>query len=165
MTRFANATLRHYSESSEHSQNSLCRRSTGFLHILKMLINVFDSYSSGVPTETRESPEDSLYSLSNKRLGHNAVSNKPSTVVGVPTLVREYSECYRNLLRFTVAGISNQLCLHSNFRLRTLGVPVSYSDSREASQNSLTLRSSKLKLRIFFLHRDACVWQLKRLQW
>ena len=63
VTRFANATLRHYSESSEHSQNSLCRQSTGFLHILKMLINVFDSYSSGVPTETRKSPEDSLYSL------------------------------------------------------------------------------------------------------
>ena len=68
VTRFANTTLRHYSESSEHSRNSLCRRSTGFLHILKILINVFDSYSSGVPTETCESPEDSLYSLSNKRL-------------------------------------------------------------------------------------------------
>ena len=54
---------------------------------------------------------------------------------------------------------------HSNFRLRTLGVPVSTSDSREASRNSLTLRSSKLKLRIFFLHRDACVWQLKCLHW
>ena len=42
------------------------------------------------------------------------------------------------------------LCLHSNFRLRTLGVPVSYSDSREASRNSLMPRSSKLKLRNFF---------------
>ena len=82
VTRFANATLRHYSESSEHSRNSLCRRSTGFLHILKILINVFDSYSSGGPTETRESPEDSLYSLSNKRLSHNAFSNKPSTSGG-----------------------------------------------------------------------------------
>ena len=86
-------------------------------------------------------------------------------MVGVPTLVRKYSECYRNSLQFTVAGISNQLCLHSNFRLRTLGVPVSYSDSREASRNSLTFRSSKLKLRFFFLHRDACVWQLKCLHW
>ena len=107
VTRFANATLRHYSESSEHSRNSLCRQSTGFLHILKILINVFDSYSSGVPTETRKSPEDSLYSLSNKRLSHNAVSNKPSTVVEVPTLVREYSECYQNSPRFTVTGISS----------------------------------------------------------
>ena len=42
------------------------------------------------------------------------------------------------------------LCLHSKFRLRTLGVPVSKSDSREPSRNSLTPRSRKLKLRIFF---------------
>ena len=27
------------------------------------------------------------------------------------------------------------LCLHSNFRLHTPGVPVNYSDSREASRN------------------------------
>ena len=40
---------------------------------------------------------------------------------------------------------------HSNFRLRTLGVPVRNSDSREASRNSLTPRSPKLQLRIFFL--------------
>ena len=57
------------------------------------------------------------------------------------------------------------LCLHSNFRLHTLGVPVSTSDSREASRNSLTLRSSKLKIRIFFLHRDVYAWQLQQLHW
>ena len=39
---------------------------------------------------------------------------------------------------------------HSNFRLRTLGVPVRNSDSREASRNLLTPRSPKLQLRIFF---------------
>ena len=54
VTRFANATLRHYSESSEHSRNSLGRRSTCFLHTLKTLINVFHIFSSGVPTELRE---------------------------------------------------------------------------------------------------------------
>ena len=130
VTRFANATLRHYSESSEHSRNLFCRRSTGFLHILKTLINVFDSYSSGVRTETCKSPEDSLYSLSNKRLSHNAALNKPSTVVGVQTLVREYSKCYQNSQRFTVTGISSTCYVRiSNFRLRTLGVPVSNSDS------------------------------------
>ena len=89
--RFANATLHHYSESSEHSRNSLRRQSICFLHRLKTLINVFDSCSSGVAAETRESPEDSLYSLSNKRLSHSTVSEKLSTVVGVPTLVCEYS--------------------------------------------------------------------------
>ena len=55
---------------------------------------------------------------------------------------------------------------HSNFRLRTLGVPVINSDSGEASRNSLTPRSSKLKLKIFFsLHCDVCVWQLRHLHW
>ena len=54
VTRLANATLRHYSESSEHSRNSLGRRSTGFLYRLKALINVFNIFSSGVPTELRE---------------------------------------------------------------------------------------------------------------
>ena len=55
---------------------------------------------------------------------------------------------------------------HSNFRLRTLGVPVRNSDSREASRNSLTPRSPKLQLRIFFfLHRDVYVWHLQHLQW
>ena len=39
---------------------------------------------------------------------------------------------------------------HSNFRLHTLGVPVINSDSGEASRNSLTPRSWKLKLKIFF---------------
>ena len=36
-----------------------------------------------------------------------------------------------------------------NFRLRTLGAPVSTSDSQEASRN--LLRSSKLELQFFFL--------------
>ena len=136
--RLANATLRHYSESSEHSRNSLGRRSTCFLHRLKTLINVFDSCSLGVPAETRESPEDSLYSLSNKRLSHSTVLDKPSTVVGVPTLVHEYSECYQNSQPFAVTGISSTYYGHiQHFRLRTLGVPVSNSDSREDSQNLL----------------------------
>ena len=39
------------------------------------------------------------------------------------------------------------------------------SDSREASRNSLTPRSLKLKLRFFFLHRDVCVWQVKHIHW
>ena len=107
MGRLANATLHHYSESSEHSRNSLGRRSTCFLHRLKTLINVFDICSSGVLTETCESPEDLLYSLSNKRLSHSTVSDKLSTVVGVLTLVREYSECYQNSQPFAVTGISS----------------------------------------------------------
>ena len=42
------------------------------------------------------------------------------------------------------------LCSHfKNFRLRTLGVPVSNSDSQEASRNSLMARSSKIELRFF----------------
>ena len=105
--RLDNATLCHYSESSEHSQNSLGRQSTCFLHKLKTLINMFDSCSSGVLTETRESPEDLLYSLSNKRLSHSAVLSKLSTVVGFPTLVNEYSECYQNSQLFAVTGISS----------------------------------------------------------
>ena len=39
------------------------------------------------------------------------------------------------------------------------------SNPREASQNSLTPQSSKLKLRIFFLHHDVYVWQLQHLHW
>ena len=137
--RLANATLRHYSESSEHSRNSLGRRSTCYLHRIKTLINVFNSCSSGVPAETRELPEDSLYSLSNKRLSHSTVSDKLSMVVGFPTLVREYSKCFKNSQPFAVTGISSTCHVRIlNFRLCTLGVPVSNSDSREASQNSLT---------------------------
>ena len=76
MGRLANTTSSHYSESSEHSRNSLGRQSTCLLHRLKTLINVFNSCSSGVPAETRELPEDLLYSLSNKRLSHSTVSDK-----------------------------------------------------------------------------------------
>ena len=67
-----------------------------------------------------------------------------------------------------MTGISSTYygCIQ-NFRLRTLGVPVRNSDSREASRNSLMPRSSKLKLRIFFFffHRDIYVWQLQHLHW
>ena len=113
---------------------------------------------------TRESREDSLYSqLLNP--SHSAFLIKFSTVVGVPTLVREYSKCYQNSQRFAVTGISSTCHVRiQNFRLRTLGVPVSNSDSREASRNLLTPRSSKLELR-FFLHHDVCVWQLKHVLW
>ena len=99
VTRFANATLRHYSKSSEHSRNSLGRRSTGFLHTLKALINVFNIFQFGISDWTRESREGSLYSQL-LDLPHSAFLIKFSTVVGVPTLVREYSECYQNSQRF-----------------------------------------------------------------
>ena len=52
--RLANATLHHYSKSSEHSQNSLGRRSTCTMPRLKTSLNVFESCSSGVLTVTRE---------------------------------------------------------------------------------------------------------------
>ena len=82
-------------------------------------------------------------------------------MLGVPTQVREYRESYQNSQPFTVTGITSTYYGRiQNFRLRTLGVPVSTSDSREASRNSLTPRSSKLELKTF-LHRDACVWQLQ----
>ena len=63
--------------------------------------------------------------------------------------VREYRESYQNLQPFTVTGITSTYYgrIH-NFRLRTLGVPVSTSDSQEASRNSL--RSSKFEFIIFF---------------
>ena len=61
VTRLANVTLCHYSESSEHSRNSLGRQSTGFLHTLKALINVFNIFQFGISDWTRESREDSLY--------------------------------------------------------------------------------------------------------
>ena len=87
-------------------------------------------------------------------------------MLGVPAQVREYRESSQNSQPFTVTGISSTYygCIQ-NFRLRTLGVPVSYSDSREASRNSLTPRSPKLKLTIFFLHRDVYTWQLQQLHW
>ena len=86
-------------------------------------------------------------------------------MLGVPTRVREYRESSQNLQRFTVTGISSTYYGRiRNFRLRTLGVPVRNSDSREASQNSLTLRSPKLKLRIF-PHRDVYACQLQQLHW
>ena len=87
-------------------------------------------------------------------------------MLGVPTQVREYRESYQNSQPFTVTGITSTYYGRiQNFRLRTLGVPVSTSDSREASRNSLTIRSSKLELKNFFFHRDACVWQLQQLHW
>ena len=65
------------------------------------------AFQFGISDWTRESREDSLYLLSNKRLSHSTVSNKLSTVVGVPTLVREYSECFENSQPFAVTGISS----------------------------------------------------------
>ena len=65
------------------------------------------AFQFGISDWTCESREDSLYSLSNKRLSHSTVSNKLSTVVGVPTLVREYSECFENSQPFAVTGISS----------------------------------------------------------
>ena len=64
--------------------------------------------------------------------------------------VREYRESYQNSQPFTVTGITSTYYGRiQNFRLHTLGVPVSTSDSREASRN--TLPSSKLEFKIFFL--------------
>ena len=59
-------------------------------------LKAFCAFQFEISDWTCESREDSLYSLLNKRLSHSAVSNKLSTVVGVPTLVREYSECFKN---------------------------------------------------------------------
>ena len=73
----------------------------------------------------------------------------------------------QNSQPFTVTGITSTYYGRiQNFRLRTLGVPVRNSDSREASRNSLTSSSSKLELRFFFFsHRDVYVWQLQHLHW
>ena len=72
-------------------------------------------------------------------------------VLGVPTQVREYGESSENSQSFAVTGISSTYYGRiQNFRLHTLGVPVSTSESQEASRNSLTPRSLKLKLRILF---------------
>ena len=85
-------------------------------------------------------------------------------VLGVPTQVCEYRVSSQNSQPFAVTGISSTYYGRiQNFRLHTLGVPVSNSDSQEALRNSLMLRSSKLELT--FHHRDVCVWQLKRVHW
>ena len=63
------------------------------------------AFQFGISDWIRESREDSLYSLLNKRLSHSTVSNKLSMVVGVPTLVCEYSECFENSQPFAVTGI------------------------------------------------------------
>ena len=52
--RLANTTLHHYSESSKHSRNLLEIHSSCIMLRLKTLLNVFESCSLGVPTETRE---------------------------------------------------------------------------------------------------------------
>ena len=84
----------------------------------------------------------------------------------VPTQVREYRESSQNSQPFAVTGISSTYYSRiQNFRLHTLGVPVSNSDSREALRNSLMPRSRKLKLKNFSLHRDVCVRQLRHLHW
>ena len=87
-------------------------------------------------------------------------------MLGVPTQVRKYRKPSQNSQRFAVTGISSTYYGRiQNFRLRRLGVPVRNSDSREASRNSLTSCSLKLKLRFFFSHRDVYVWQLQHLHW
>ena len=122
-------------------------------------LKLFCAFQFGISDWICKKRVDSLYWLLDKRLSHSAVSNKLSTVVGVPTLVREYSECYQNSQLFAVTGITSACygCIQ-NFRLHTLGVPVSNSDSREASQNLRMPQSSKFEFRFFFLHRDVSTW-------
>ena len=51
-------------------------------------------------------------------------------VLGVPTQVHEYRESSQNSQAFAVTGISSTYYGRiQNFRLHTLGVPVSNSDS------------------------------------
>ena len=86
-------------------------------------------------------------------------------MLGFPTQVCKYGECYQNSQPFAITGISSTCygCIQ-NFRLCTLAVPVSNSDSREASRNLRTPRNSKFELR-FFLHCDVSVWQLQHIHW
>ena len=108
---------------------------------------MFNIFSSGFPTGHANHEKIRCTRCLTKGLSHSAVLSKVSTVVGVPTLVREYSECYQNSQRFAVTGISSTCYVRiQNFRLRTLGVPVRNGDSREASRNSPTPRSSKFEL-------------------
>ena len=94
------------------------------------LIKAHCDFQFRISDWTRESGEHSLYSLSYKKPSHGEVLNKLSTVVGVPTLMREYSKCYQNSQLFAVTGISNTCYGRiQNSRLHTLGVPVSNSDS------------------------------------
>ena len=65
------------------------------------------AFQFGISDWTHESREDSLYSLSNKRLSCSTVLDKLSMVVGVPTLMCEYSECFKNSQPFAVTGISS----------------------------------------------------------
>ena len=81
-------------------------------------------------------------------------------MLGVPTQVREYRKSSQNSQAFAVTGISSTYYGRiQSFRLRTLGVPVRNSDSREASRNSLM----KFELRFFFSRCDIYVWQLQHL--
>ena len=128
----------------KHSLMQPCVHGSGFkehswesLKIMDTMVSFYDrikkahcNFQFGISDWTRKSGEDSLYSLSNKKPSHGEVLNKPSTVVGVPTLVREYSECYQNSQLLAVTGISSTCYGRiQNFRLRTLGVPVSNSNS------------------------------------
>ena len=77
--------------------------------------------------------------------------------VGSSNTSMRMRESSQNSQAFAVTGISSTYFGRiQNFRLHTLGVPVSNSDSGEASQNSLMPRSSKLELRFFF-YRDVCI--------
>ena len=86
---------------------------------------------------TRESWENLLYLLSNGNFIQWTFLSKLSIVVGVQTLMCECSECYENSLIIIRYDWDYQHELLANRSTLTLGVPVGYSDSREASQDSL----------------------------
>ena len=67
----------------------------------------FVLFSSGFPTGHANYEKIRCTRCLTKGCHNSAVSNKLSTVVGVPTLVREYSECYQNSQPFAVTGISS----------------------------------------------------------
>ena len=62
-----------------------------------------------------------------------------STILGVPALMREYSECYKNSRnRRTVTGIASTNFRRQKFQYNSLGVPVRLSNFSEPLRNSLT---------------------------
>ena len=148
MRGLANATLHHHSESSEHSRNLLGRHTTCTMLRLKTLL-----CSTVTVREYRLNYVNNENILCNRGLAWQSQQKIMhwTIVLGVPTQVREYGECYQNSQPFAVTGISSTCYGRiQNSRLRTLGVPVSNSDSREALRNSHMPRSSKFELRFFF---------------
>ena len=104
-------TLCHYSESSEHSQNSLGRCSTCFMVRLKTLINVFDIFSSGVPTETTRIMRNILC---NRGFNKRQMSTKDTCFRINLALCWEFQHKYantdkssQNSQQFAVTGISS----------------------------------------------------------